>query len=66
MAESAFWYVLEAHFDIDGDRIDTVDIEYEPGKEWRVQVTAGPQRYIGTVALHGRIQLSHVVNRTDR
>ncbi len=66
VAESAFRYVLEAHFDIDGDRIDAVDIEYEPGKEWRVHVTAGPQRYIGTVALHGRIQLSHVVNRTDR
>ena len=65
VARAAFLFVLEAHFDIEGDRIDAVEVEYEPGDEWRLSVEAGPQRYVGTVARHGRIQLSHVVDRTD-
>ncbi len=66
VARAAFLFVLEAHFDIDGDRIDAVEIEFEPGEEWRVRVEASPQRFIGTVARHGRIQLTHVARLSDR
>ncbi len=65
VARGAVLLVLESHFGIEVDAIDSVTVDFEPGEEWLVHVRAGASRYVGTVSRQGRGQVSHVVNQTD-
>jgi len=65
-AEAAVLFALESHFGLGREEVESVAVEYEPGAERFVHVRAGAAQYLGTVTRHGRVQVSQVVERTDR
>jgi hypothetical protein len=65
VAEDRVLLLLNSHFATDAEMVVSVDVEYEPGREWLVHVDTDTSRYVGTVMQQGRLQVSHVTTRVD-